>query len=107
MFQLSNFARKPRWNGHFLKKVPLCLDRVPSRGGSDEHLLPSLFGENPLPPGTQTWLLPMGAPEPVIGLPTKAVEGLNAAQRQEEREVERLRKLGKIRPGQSLPRVPR
>jgi hypothetical protein len=69
--------------------------------------LPSLYGENPLPPETQTWLIGTGTPQPVVGLPTKAVAQLNGAQRREERAAAQLRKLGETRPGQSLPQVRR
>jgi hypothetical protein len=61
--------------------------------------------EHPLPSGTQTWEFGVARPESVVGLPTKAVAQLTEAQRQEERRAAQLRKLGEVRPGQSLPRV--
>ena len=57
----------------------------------------------PLDASTQTWEIGLASPEPVIGLPTKAVAELTEAQRQEERIAKQLRELGEVRPGQSLP----
>jgi hypothetical protein len=65
----------------------------------------SPHGQHPMPPGTQTWEIGLASPEPVIGLPTKAITELTEAQRQEEHIVKQLRELGEIRPGQSLPSV--
>jgi hypothetical protein len=73
------------------------------------HLTPAspLDPEHPLPHGTQTWEFGVARVEPVAGLPGAASRALTEAQQIENRKTDRLRRLGDIRPGQSLPRARR
>jgi hypothetical protein len=71
-------------------------------------LTPSPYNPDcPLPKDSQVWEIGIARSEAVVGVPGSAARQLTDAQHQEERVAEQLRRLGEVRPGQSLPQVKR